>query len=72
MAELNQIGPQTKAPEVYRNTPFEYVLTAEPRQLVEIHTQLIPSNAAWVAVMVPLERKPPLPQWMTTPQTKLY
>ena len=50
--------PQIQAPEVYRSTPFEYLMTAEPGHTVVTCTILISAEQRWVA------KTAPFPDWM--------
>lgn len=66
MAKSHLLAPEAQAPEVYRHTPYEYALTAEPVQSVMTCGEAIPSPQSWVKTAGRVERKPVLPQWMTS------
>lgn len=57
---------EVKAPEIHRSTPFEYVLTAEPQQIVEKCTQSVPLAKPRVVEVAIVERIPGLPKWMAS------
>jgi hypothetical protein len=60
-----------QAPEIYRNTPFEYVLTAEAVQISGTAAKPMASTGAWVTKGGSIDRKPPLPRWMPpTPEPR--
>jgi hypothetical protein len=67
MAKPAFAAPDTQAPEVYRSSPFEYVVTAEPLQIVVTCGEAIPWARPWVKKEAKLERVPSLPQWMARP-----
>jgi hypothetical protein len=53
-----------QAPEVYRSSPFEYMVTAEPAHVVVKCSEPIPSARVWVKKDAKVERVPALPVWM--------
>lgn len=59
--------PKERAPEVYRSTPFEYMMTAEALQFLLTCTQRVPTTGAWTDNPGTLEHLPPLPDWMRVP-----
>jgi len=68
--------PETQAPEVYRNTPFEHVLTADIGQLIVICTTPLAAPRGWIATTGMIQVANPLPGWMPqanvpTPQPPL-
>ena len=62
------LEPEVKAPEIYRNTPFEYVLTAEMGQAHIACAKLLPAGQLRVARASTVQISPPLPAWMTVAQ----
>ncbi len=57
------LEPETQAPEVYRNTPFEHVLTADIGQLIVIcTTPLAPQG--WITTTGLIQLASRLPGWM--------
>jgi hypothetical protein len=58
------LEPEAQAPEVYRNTPFEHLLTADAGQLVVMCTIPIPAAQAWVVKAGTVQVGAPLPGWM--------
>jgi hypothetical protein len=68
MARSTLLEPHAQAPEIHRNSPFEYVQTAEAGQVVEACSKPIPSARPWVAKGGSVAVKPALPTWMTPPE----
>jgi len=68
MAKPALLEPEAQVPEIYRNTPFEYVQTAEAAQVLVACSKPIPSARPWVAKGGTVSIKPSLPKWMTPPQ----
>ena len=56
--------PDIQVPEVYRNTPFEHVTTAEAGQVVVVCTVFVAAPQAWVAKAGAVQSKAPLPSWI--------
>lgn len=61
---LNRVQPATES-EVYRNTPFEFVVTAEPRHVVISCAQPIVFTGLAVTAASTVHQEPRLPAWMT-------
>ena len=57
--------PDGQAPEIYRNTPFEHLTTADPGQVV-ICTVFVPAAQTWVAKGGAVHVGALLPNWMAT------
>jgi hypothetical protein len=57
--------PETQAPEIYRNSPFEYVQTAEASQGLIAGARPLRPVGAWSARRGRVEITPPVPQWMS-------
>jgi hypothetical protein len=53
-----------QAPDVYRSSPFEYVVTAEPGHVVVKCSEHISSARVWVKKDAKVQRVPALPVWM--------
>lgn len=55
---------KTQTPEVYRSSPFQYVVTAEPVQMVVTCGEAILGAGPWVKKEGKIQRVPSVPQWM--------
>ena len=58
------LEPEVQAPEIYRNTPFEHLMTAEGRQVV-ICAVFVPVAQTWIATGGTVQSTPVLPNWMS-------
>jgi len=56
--------PEIQTPEVYRNTPFEHVSTAETGQLIVVFTIPISPVQGWVSQAGLVRVVTPIPGWM--------
>lgn len=65
MTKMLNAEPTEGAPEIHRNSPFEYVETAEAGLVVEACGHPVPSAGAWVSVAGTVSVRPALPKWMT-------
>lgn len=54
----------TENREVYRNTPFEHVSTADPGQIFMTCSTPVHVEQGWTATAGILRVNPPLPQWL--------
>jgi len=68
MAKAPLVGEEVKTPEVYRSTPYEYMLTVDPPQhgLTLTCTRRLPVAGVRLTTKGRLVREPALPNWMTT------
>ena len=67
MAQSAFAALKTQTPEVYRSSPFQYVVTAEPLQMVVTCGEAIPGAGPWVKKEGKVQRVPSLPAWMPRP-----
>jgi len=70
MAQSALVEPEVQVSEVYRNTPFEYLTTADAGQLVVTCTKVIPAARPWVAKGGIVQVTAPLPNWMAARTTR--
>ncbi len=68
MAKALCLGPEVKAPEIYRNSPFEYLLTAEMGQVHVVCAKPLSAAQQRVAKVGTIQITPSLPAWMTVTQ----
>lgn len=69
MDKTASFEPEAQAPEIHRNSPFEYVQTAEGSQtLIAAARQLRPAGT-WMTRRGTVEIKPAVPQWMAVGAT---
>jgi hypothetical protein len=68
MAKALCLGSEVKAPEIYRNSPFEYVLTAEMGQAQVVYAKPLPAAQQRVIKVATVQIAPPLPAWMSVAQ----
>ena len=59
------IPSQPVAPEIYRSSPFEYVLTAEASQIVGSCSKPVPLTGPWMMKVGGVQTTPALPKWMS-------
>ena len=64
MAMSTVQDPETQAQEVYRNTPFEHVATADAGQTVLTCSTPIHIAQGWMIRAIPARAVTPLPNWM--------
>jgi hypothetical protein len=68
MAKALCLRPEVTAPEIYRNSPFEYLLTADMVQVRVAYAKPLPAPQQQVTKAGAAQTAPSLPAWMTATQ----
>ena len=63
---FSTLGPEVKATEIHRSTPFEFAVTAEAQQFVQKCAQPVKYASPRTTEVVHVELIPRLPEWIAS------